>query len=69
MSCTQIRHDSPVRRFDDAVVSRAAGLALVLYGGLSLGLIVALAAALRTTPPPSTCALQPAAVSSDVTAL
>ena len=55
MSCNDIRHDSPVRRFDDSVISRAGGLALILYGGISLGLIVALAGSLRTAASPSVC--------------
>ena len=55
MSCNDIRHDSPVR-FDDGAISRVGGLALILYGGISLGLIVALAASLRAAPVPSACA-------------
>ena len=55
MSCNDIRHDSPARRFDDRVISRAGGLALVLYGGISLGLIVALSASLHTAAAPSVC--------------
>ena len=59
MSANQIRQGSHVRRFDDGVMSRAAGLALILYGGISMGLIVALAASLRTSAaPPSVCTLQ-----------
>jgi hypothetical protein len=64
MSRRQIRHDSPVHRFDDSVTSRAAGLALVLYGGISLGLIVALAASAHTAAAPSACTPPPVAVSS-----
>ena len=65
MSGTQIRHNTSARRFDDSVMSRAAGLALILYGGISMGLIVALAAAVRTSAvPPAVCTLQPEAVSS-----
>jgi hypothetical protein len=50
----QSRHSSRADEFENRVIPRAAGLALILYGGISLGLIVALASA-HTAAAPSVC--------------